>query len=23
MLRVFTDRRCLSHRAPRGYPERP
>ena len=23
MLRVFTDRRCLAHRAPRGYPERP
>jgi acetoin utilization deacetylase AcuC-like enzyme len=23
MLRVFTDRRCLDHRAPRGYPERP
>jgi acetoin utilization deacetylase AcuC-like enzyme len=22
-LRVFTDRRCLEHRAPRGYPERP
>jgi acetoin utilization deacetylase AcuC-like enzyme len=22
-LRVFTDRRCLAHRAPRGYPERP
>jgi acetoin utilization deacetylase AcuC-like enzyme len=23
MLRVFTDPRCLEHRAPRGYPERP
>jgi acetoin utilization deacetylase AcuC-like enzyme len=23
MLRVFTDRRCLTHQAPRGYPERP
>jgi len=23
MLRVFTDRRCLEHQAPRGYPERP
>ena len=23
MLRIFTDRRCLEHRAPRGYPERP
>jgi acetoin utilization deacetylase AcuC-like enzyme len=23
MLRVFTDRRCLAHQAPRGYPERP
>ncbi len=22
-IRVFTDRRCLGHRAPRGYPERP
>jgi acetoin utilization deacetylase AcuC-like enzyme len=22
-LRVFTDQRCLEHRAPRGYPERP
>jgi len=22
-LRVFTDRRCLEHRAPRGFPERP
>jgi acetoin utilization deacetylase AcuC-like enzyme len=23
MLRVFTSRRCLAHRAPGGYPERP
>jgi acetoin utilization deacetylase AcuC-like enzyme len=23
MLSVFTDRRCLEHQAPRGYPERP
>lgn len=23
MIRIFTSRRCLSHRAPGGYPERP
>ncbi len=23
MLQIFTDRRCLEHRAPPGYPERP
>ncbi len=23
MLQIFTDRRCLEHRAPSGYPERP
>jgi acetoin utilization deacetylase AcuC-like enzyme len=23
MLRIFTDSRCLEHRAPHGYPERP
>src|SRR6202035_3877194 len=23
MVRVFTDLRCLEHRVPRGYPERP